>query len=92
MPAETHQHQDPVEPATVLELLANVLDLAGEVAPLELAAIGVDDDLGLYSLWEAVTAELAERTVGELDLDEARVRTLGELAEVFADALHAPVD
>jgi hypothetical protein len=93
MPAETHQHQDPVEPGAVLELLANVLDLQGDAASSELATIGVDDDLGIYSLWEAVTAELAERTVGELDLEDARVRTLGELADVFAGALHqVPTD
>jgi hypothetical protein len=92
MPAETHQHQDPVEPVTVLELLLNVLDLDADAASEELAAIGVDDDLGIYSLWQAVTAELAERTVGELDLEDARVRTLGELAWVFAEALQAPAD
>ena len=87
MPAETHQQHEPAGAAAVLELLGLVLDVDGDLAELELADLGVDDDLGIFSLWEAVTADLAERTVGELDVDEARVPTLGELADVFAQAL-----
>ena len=90
MPAETHQHHEPAGPDAVLELLANLLDVDGDAAAIELADLEVDDDLGIYSLWEAVCGELAERTVGELDVDEARVRTLGDLAAVFALALHQP--
>jgi hypothetical protein len=89
VPAETHQRQEPAGPDAVLELLGNLLDLDldGDVASVELIDVGMDDDLGLYSLWDAITGELAERTVGELDVDDARVSTLGDLARVFAAAL-----
>lgn len=90
MPAETHSHHELAGPDAVLELLANLLDVDGDAAAAELADLGVDDDLGIYSLWEEVCGELAERTVGELDVDEARVRTLGDLAAVFTVALHQP--
>jgi hypothetical protein len=88
MPAETHQHHEPAGPDTVLDLLGNLLDLDGDIASVELVELDLDDDLGLFSLWDAVTAELAERTLGELDVDDARVATLGDLARVFATALH----
>jgi hypothetical protein len=92
VPAETHSHHELAGPDAVLDLLANLLDLDGDVGSIELAELGVDDDLGLFSLWEAVCGELAERTVGELDVDDARVRTLGDLAAVFALALRQTAD
>ncbi len=90
MPAETHSHHEPATVDDIVDLLGNLLDLGGDVASTRLADLGLDDDLGVFSLWEAVAAELAERTVGELDIDDARVETLGELALVFATVLQQP--
>jgi hypothetical protein len=90
MPAETHQHQEQVSVESVLEVLAAVLDVEPEAAGgTSLAALGVDDELGLLALWEAVAAELAERTLGSLAVEELDVRTLGELADAFHEALEA---
>jgi hypothetical protein len=90
VPAETHQHHAPIEVTDVVELLARLLDLDPDRDDLEavrLADVGVDDDLGIFALWGLVTDELAERTVGELDVDDARVGTLGELARAFTAVL-----
>ena len=87
MPAETHQHQDPPDPSTVLELLASVLELDDDASTVELASVGIEDELGVLSLWAVVSAELAERTIGEVDLEDVHLVTVGDVAHLFAEAL-----
>ncbi|MCD9622262.1 hypothetical protein [Rhabdothermincola salaria] len=86
MPAETHQHRDQVTSDDVLELLLVVLevpDRSSAGADTELGEVGIDSDLALLDLWDAIVEEFGERTLGEIDLDDLRAaHTVGELAEV----------
>lgn len=91
MPAETHQHSEPVSVDAVLDLLACVASLdAGRAADARLTDLELDDDLSILHLWDAVVEEFGERSIGELDLDEIRPATLGELAERFTRELGSP--
>ena len=92
MPAETHQLSDPVDAAALLEILADLLmpdvplDVAGHVT---LGSLDQADELSLHHLWDHVTEEAGERTIGDLDTDpdgtpEALAETtLAELAAWF---------
>jgi hypothetical protein len=88
MPAETHQLREPVERAAVVEYLAVVVgvEVAG-AADVELVRLGLDDDLAILDLWTCAVEEFGERCVGALELDDRRPRTLGELADLFGEAV-----
>jgi acyl carrier protein len=75
MPAETHSHRGPVEPAEleriVREQLAEILEVDVDVVVPD-AALRDDldaDDYALIELAEAVEGELGERMVG-LQIDD----------------------
>ena len=88
MPAETHQVRDGVDAGAVLDLLAALVGVEPEeAADLSLAASGIDDDLAILHLWTAVAEEYGERSIGELDLEDQRPATLGELAALFHASL-----
>jgi hypothetical protein len=91
MPAETHRHGEPVGPTELLQLIWELVgtdDAQDRFAEVALAAIGLDDELALLDLWDAIAEEVAERTVAEPDIDSLRsARTVGELAQVVADSL-----
>lgn len=90
MPAETHSRREAVELSTIVELLANILDLDDDdPAAATLDRLGVVDDLEVLDLWSAVAEEFGERTLGELDLPDPRPETLGELAAAFHDSLES---
>lgn len=92
MPAETHQLSDPVDAAALLEILADLLapdlplDAAGDAT---LGSLGQADELSLHHLWDHVTEEVGERTIGDLDPDPdwtpetLEETTLAELARWF---------
>lgn len=94
MPAETHSYREEITESQVLELLwvlvtdPDSTDFGGEPEPhRSLEELGIDEDLALLSLWDATTEEYGERTLGDLDVEEARAsRDLGQLAKVFARA------
>jgi hypothetical protein len=88
MPAETNQHHEQATVDDIVEFLGCLLEIDDGPGAILLSEVGLDDDLGLFSLWEVVVNEFAERALGELDLADARVDTLRELAEVFVAALH----
>lgn len=97
MPAETHSYREEITEAQVLELLWVLVtdpDVAGAPEPERtLEELGIDEDLALLSLWDATTEEYGERTLGDLDVEEARAsRDLGQLAKVFAKACAAGSD
>ena len=90
MPAETHSHREGLDVETVLGLLAAILGADGgpeQWEGLPVADFGLDDDLALLHLWELAAEELGERSLGELDVEDAQPATLGELADLFHDAL-----
>lgn len=90
MPAETHQHREPVDATVVLGLLAAVVGIdASAAADAMLSDLDLDDDLAMLHLWEVTVEELGERTVGDLDLDlgAERPSTLSELADLFDASL-----
>lgn len=88
MPAETHSHTEPLTVETVLGVLAAVLGLDAEaIADVPLADVGASDTLAVLDLWEAVAEDLAERSVGDPDLDDHLPTTVGELAAAFHAAL-----
>ncbi|MGE3618822.1 MAG: hypothetical protein AB7L84_00040 [Acidimicrobiia bacterium] len=88
MPAETHQQRDDLGVDAVVELLAALVGIEPEGAgSATLAALDLDDDLALLRLWDLVAEELGERSLGDLDLSDARPATLGALAEEFLRAL-----
>lgn len=92
MPAETHQHRDPLDTPAVLDLVWALVagpddpDVPDPGTPL--ARLDLDDELAQLRLWDEIAEELAERTVAEPDLaDLAAATTLGELTAVIARAL-----
>lgn len=88
MPAETHQRSEAVGVEAVLDLLACVVGLdADRAAEAPLADLELGDNLSILHLWDAVVEEYGERSVGDLDLDESRPSTLGELADLFTREL-----
>lgn len=92
MPAETHQHHEPVDATVVLDLLAAVVGIdVSAAAEAMLSDLDLDDDLAMLHLWEMTVEELGERTLGDLDLDldlgADRPSTLSELADLFDASL-----
>ena len=92
MPAETHQFSEPLDVGAVIEILADLLvpdldpDAAAEVT---LGSLDQADELSLHHLWDQVTEEAGERTIGELETDPDWMpetlagTTLGEVAIWF---------
>lgn len=88
MPAETHSHAEDVDVTRVLDLLCAVVGMDPDgAADRSLVELGLDDDLAVLDLWSAVAEELGERSLGDLELPDRRPATVGELAELFLDAL-----
>lgn len=89
MPAETHQHTEPLTTDDVLALLFTVV---GDSVDLDLSTtlveLGMTEDLDLLAFWDAAVEEFAERTIGEPDLTELLdARTAAELAAATAACL-----
>ncbi|MCB0976552.1 MAG: hypothetical protein KDB02_03755 [Acidimicrobiales bacterium] len=92
MPAETHQFGNDVDTGLILELLATLVgvdDGDADLGGIPLDSVGVDDDVAVLHLWDAVAEEYGERSVGEVELDGELPSTLGELAELFHAQLGA---
>ncbi|MGQ0434348.1 MAG: hypothetical protein ACT452_18335 [Microthrixaceae bacterium] len=92
MPAETHQEREPIDACAVLDLigllLAGVADASGLAPETPLKAVGVDDDVAIFRLWDAVSEELAERGFAEPDIDDLHTaETIGELADAIVRSL-----
>lgn len=88
MPAQTHELGDQVDTGAILDLLAAIVGAdAVEAAGLSLAALGLDDDLSILDLWAPVVEEFGERSLGDVELDDPRPATLGELAARFHASL-----
>ena len=89
MPAETHQIADPPTFDDIVDFLALLLDTDPAAASAtNLVEAGVDADLDLLHLWQAVAEEYGERTLGECDLDlyENPPQTLEDLARAWLSA------
>lgn len=72
MPAETHQFSEPLDVGAVIEILADLLvpDLdLDAAAKVTLGSLDQADELSLHHLWDHVTEEAGERTIGDLDTD-----------------------
>lgn len=90
MPAETHQIAEPPTLDDIVDFLASLLDTDPAAASsTNLVEAGVDDELALLHLWQAVAEEYGERTLGGYDLgfDESPPQTLEDLASVWLSAL-----
>ena len=95
MPAETHSHRGPIEPAEVERIVREQL---AEILEVEPDAVAPDarlrddleaDDYALIELVEAVEAELGERMVG-LAIDDEDVgewRTVRDAIDCVAAGL-----
>jgi hypothetical protein len=95
MPAETHQHRDPIRPGAVLELLWTVLALPDQDPDpgVLLDDLGVDSDMMLLDLWDAAAEEYGERTLGDVDLEDLQqLTTLGELAHAIIESVRVDLD
>ena len=100
MPAETHSHRGPVDPAEleriVREQLAEILEVDVDVVVPD-ATLRDDldaDDYALIELAEAVEGELGERMVG-LQIDDedlADWRTVRDAIECIAAGINQPDD
>ena len=99
MPAETHSHRGPVDPAEleriVREQLAEILEVDVDVVVPD-ATLRDDldaDDYALIELAEAVEGELGERMVG-LQIDDedlADWRTVRDAIECIAAGIETAV-
>lgn len=90
MPAETHQHSDPLSTREVMALLSAVV-VGDIVSSTSLAELGLDDDVVLLAFWDAAVEEFAERTLGQPDLSELyEARTVGELVAATVQCLRQP--
>lgn len=93
MPAETHQLAEPPSLDDLVDFIASLLDTDPSVASTtSLAEAGVEDDLDLLHLWQAVAEEYGERTLGEFDFDFGGEppHTIEELADAWLRALGGP--
>lgn len=70
MPAETHRHAATVTTADVHDLLSAVTGVDDVDLDATLSSIGFVDELDIFSFWDAVVEEHAERCVGDSDLTE----------------------
>jgi len=100
VPAETHSHRGPVDPAEleriVREQLAEILEVDVDVVVPD-ATLRDDldaDDYALIELAEAVEGELGERMVGLRidDEDLADWRTVRDAIECIAAGINQPDD
>lgn len=90
MPAETHQRSEHLDEAAVIEVITAVFDFDEAPTPdVRLTDLGIEDPLDVLDLWAAVAEELAERSLGELDVDDLEVATFQDLVQVFAAAAGA---
>lgn len=91
MPAETHQHGDPVSADDVIDVLLTLAPeheslLVERGTPLHL--VGLDDEVVVLDLWDAAVEDLAERGIGEPDLSELLdATTVGELVDATVRCL-----
>lgn len=94
MPAETHQHTEPLTVHDVIALLSTVVGEVDDVDPSTmLVELGMTDELDFLAFWDAAVEEFAERTVGEPDLTELlEARTAAELAAATVACLHQPTE
>lgn len=90
MPAETHQHADPLSSHEVIALLSAVV--AHDVEPsTSLIELAMHDEVDRLAFWDAAVEEFAERTLGEPDLTELfEASTAGELAAATVRCLQPP--
>jgi hypothetical protein len=89
MPADAHQQREPVTADEVRSLFARLVGVDVEATHgLPLDAVGLDDDLGRFRLWEYAADEFAERTIAEPDVVELlSARTADELIDTIVIAL-----
>jgi hypothetical protein len=92
MPAETHQRGEPVDGATVLELIWMLAARPGSPAIPDPAStlrqLDLDDELAVLQIWEACAEEFAERTLAEPDLEAlCAATTVADLSQLIADSL-----
>lgn len=89
MVAEYHQHGEPVGEDEVRQLFARLLGVtADSTFGLALEAVGIDDDIGRFRVWQYAAEEFAERTVAEPDVMELlSARTTDDLIEAIVIAL-----
>jgi len=89
MPAEANQHRPPVTVADIAGLVARFVGLDHVAPATPLAAVGLDDDLARFRVWQLAAEEHAERTVTELDdQDLLDADTVGELVVAIVGNLH----
>lgn len=88
MPADAHHHGEPVTTDEVRSLIARLVGVDVEATHgLALDAIGLDDDLGRFRVWEYAADEFAERSVAEPDVaDLLAARTADELVDTIVRA------
>ena len=70
MPAETHRHAEAVTAADVIALLCAVIDADAIEVDSTLRDIGLVDELDVFSFWDAVREEYAERSLSDPDVSE----------------------
>ena len=93
MPAETHQLAEPPSLDDIVDLIVSLLDTDPlEASTTSLAEAGVENDLDLLHLWQAVAEEYGERTLGDFDVDFGGEppRTIEELADAWLTVLGGP--
>jgi acyl carrier protein len=97
MPAETHSHRGPLEPAEVERIVREQL---AEILELDFDAVQPDarlredldaDDYALIDLVEAVEVELGDRTIGLTfdDDDLAELQTVRDAIECVVARVQA---
>jgi hypothetical protein len=100
MPAETHQHSEHIDLASIVELLVELTEvdhLGADARHVTLGELDLDEPLAVDDLWRAVTEEYGERTLGNLHeaFDEhglVTAMTLDGLARWFHRELTADLD
>ena len=92
MPAETHQHAEPLTEDQVLAFISNVFDDGADVDPqTPLVELGLTDELDVLAYWDAAVEEHAERGIGDPDLtDLFEAETAGELARATVRCINHP--
>ena len=89
MVADAHQHGETVGEGEVRQLFARLVGVTVDSTyGLALDAVGIDDDIGRFRVWQYAAEEFAERTVAEPDVMELlSARTADELIEAIVTAL-----
>lgn len=87
MPAETHTHQTPLDPADVHQL---VVDHLADIKQLDVGSISGDsrivedlgaDSLDIYELIDRLEEDLSERTVG-FEVEDEDLEDLATVADI----------